>query len=148
MRSIGFCTALLLCTWITLTAVIPTAAAEFPARANLNPAEEYALARFCAAQSEREPFLCGLSVAAVMLNRLDDPRFPDTVTGLLTDAGYKALPVEAEDMASALWAVRMAVMGVDPTNGSLWWAGVNSAEMAGLIPHLTVGKRVFGVRGR
>ena len=147
MRAIHLITALLLCSWITLAAAIPAAqAAPLPARAELNRAEEYALARFCAAQTEGEPFICRLSVAAVMLNRLSDPRFPDTISGILTDGGYKAAPVTDEDMASARWALQVALMGVDPTGGSLWWGRSDTADAADLIPKLTVGKRVFGVR--
>ena len=146
MRAIHLITALFLCSWITLAVAIPAAAAELPARAELNGAEEYALARFCAAETEGEPFICRLSVAAVMLNRLGDPRFPDTISGILTDAEYKAAPVTEADMASARWALQVALMGVDPTNGALWWARTDTAAAADLIPRLTVGKRVFGVR--
>ena len=147
MRAIHLITALLLCSWITLAAAIPAAqAAPLHPRAELNRAEEYALARFCAAETEGEPFICRLSVAAVMLNRLSDPRFPDTVTGILADGGYKAAPVTEADMASARWALQVALMGVDPTGGSLWWGRSDTAAAADLIPRLTVGKRVFGVR--
>lgn len=147
MRAIHLITALLLCSWITLAAAIPAAqAAPLHLRAELNGAEEYALARFCAAQTEGEPFICRLSVAAVMLNRLSDPRFPDTISGILTDAEYKAAPVREADMASARWAVQVALMGVDPTGGSLWWGRSDTADTADLIPKLTVGKQVFGVR--
>ena len=146
MRAIHLITALFLCSWITLAIHIPAAVAELPARADLNGAEEYALARFCAAETEGEPFICRLSVAAVMLNRIEDPRFPDTISGILADAEYKAAPVTEADMASARWALQVALMGVDPTGGSLWWGRTDTADAADLIPRLTVGKRVFGVR--
>ena len=87
-------------------------------------------------------------VFIVMLNRLDDPRFPDTISGILTDGGYGASPVSEADLASARWALQVAVMGVDPTNGALYWARSDTADAADLIPHLTVGKRVFGVRAK
>ena len=146
MHTIRSCIAGLLCLFLLTAVHIPAAAAELPARAELNGAEEYALSRFCAAETEGEPFICRLSVAAVMLNRLGDPRFPDTISGILTDAEYKAAPVRESDMASARWALQVAVMGVDPTNGALYWARSDTADAADLIPHLTVGKRVFGVR--
>ena len=69
------------------------------------------------------------------------------VTGILSDGGYKAAPVRETDLASARWAVRVVQMGVDPTDGSLWWAHTDTAEAADLIPKLTVGRWVFGVRG-
>ena len=146
MRTMPMFTTLFLCLWITFAAAIPVHGAGLPARVDLNGAEEYALARFCASECEGEPFICRLAVAAVMLNRLGDPRFPDTISGILTDAGYGASPVKEADLASARWALQVAVMGVDPTNGALYWARSDSADAADLIPHLTVGKRVFGVR--
>ena len=146
MRTMPMFTTLFLCLWITFAAAIPVHGAGLPARAELNQAEEYALARFCAAKTEGEPFICRLAVAAVMLNRMEDPRFPDTISGILTDGGYGASPVSEADLASARWALQVAVMGVDPTNGALYWAWADTADGADLIPHLTVGKRVFGVR--
>ena len=147
MHTIRSCIAGLLCLFLLTAIHIPAKAADFLPQTELNRAEEYALARFCAAECEGEPFICRLSVAAVMLNRLSDPRFPDTVTGILSDGGYKASPVRETDLASARWAVRVVQMGVDPTDGSLWWAHTDTAEAADLIPKLPVGKRVFGVRG-
>jgi hypothetical protein len=146
MKKIRWGTAVL--SLLFLAMAIPAGAADLTPRAELNGAEEYALARFCAAETEGEPFICRLSVAAVMLNRMEDPRFPDTVTGILFDGGYKASPVTESDMASARWALQVAQMGVDPTGGALWWAWSDTADAADLIPKLTVGKRVFGVRAK
>ena len=146
MKKIRWGTAVL--SLLFLAMAIPAGAADLTPRAELNRAEEYALARFCAAETEGEPFICRLSVAAVMLNRMEDPRFPDTVTGIISDGGYKASPVTESDMASARWALQVAQMGVDPTGGALWWAWSDTADAADLIPKLTVGKRVFGVRAK
>ena len=147
MHTIRSCIAGLLCLFLLTAIHIPAKAADFLPQTELNRAEEYALARFCAAETEGEPFICRLSVAAVMLNRMEDPRFPDTVTGILSDGGYKASPVTESDMASARWALQVAQMGVDPTGGALWWAWSDTADAADLTPHLTVGRWVFGVRG-
>lgn len=143
MRAIHFCTALLLLITIGIT---PVRAQNPTSPTPLNAAEELALARYCAAQSAGEPFLCRLSVAAVMLNRLEDPHYPDTVTGVLVDGGFTSPALKEEDLASARYAVRLAAMGVDPTGGSLYWAWAGTADAAELTPHLTVGKRIFGVR--
>ena len=143
MRAIHFCTALLLLITIGIT---PVRAQNPTSPTPLNAAEELALARYCAAQSAGEPFLCRLSVAAVMLNRLEDPHYPDTVTGVLADGGFTSPAVIEEDLASARYAVRLAAMGVDPTGGSLYWAWAGTADAGELTPRLTVGKRIFGVR--
>lgn len=142
MRSLRFFLPLLLIT----IAITPVRAQDPASPIPLNRAEEYALARFVAVQSAGEPFLTRLSVAAVMLNRLSDLHYPDTVSGVLADGGFTVPTAKEEDLASARWAVRLAAMGVDPTGGALAWAFEGSAESAGLIPRLTVGKRIFGVR--
>lgn len=146
MRTIRIYTAVFLGIWLMAAGAIPAGARDFSPEIPLNAAEELALARYCAAQSAGEPFLCRLSIAAVMGNRLSDPRFPDTISGILQDAGYKSAPVREEDLASARWAVRLAAMGVDPTGGSLYWARAGTADAGELTPRLTVGKRIFGVR--
>ena len=69
MRAIHLITALLLCSWITLAAAIPAAqAAPLTPRAELNRAEEYALARFCAAHLNKEAKQAGLDT---MLEELE-----------------------------------------------------------------------------
>ena len=91
MHSIRSCIAGLLCLFLLTAIHIPAGAADLTPRAELNRAEEYALARFCAAETEGEPFICRLSVAAVMLNRMEDSRFPATVTGFFPTGDIKRL---------------------------------------------------------
>lgn len=142
MRALRLCLPLLLIT----IAITPVRAQDPASPISLNRAEEYALAAYCATQTADAPFLTRLAVAAVMLNRLKDPHYPDTVSGVLSDGGFTAPAVKEEDLASALWAVRVAAMGVDPTGGSLAWAFEGTGESADLIPRLRVGKRIFGTR--
>ena len=142
MRSLRLCLPLLLIT----IAITPVRAQDPASPISLNRAEEYALAVYCANQTSNAPFLTRLSVAAVMLNRLADPHYPDTVSGVLADGGFTAPEIKVEDLASALWAVQLAEMGVDPTAGSLVWAFEGTGDSADLIPRLQVGKRIFGVR--
>ena len=101
-----------------LVCTVPVGAA---APRQLNSAEEAALARFCAVQAEGEPMLAQLSLAAVMLNRCADARFPDQLSCVLAGAGFTAAPAATADYETALFAVRCAARGMDPTGGALFW---------------------------
>ncbi len=85
----------------------------------LNAAEAAMLARWCAGISED---LAGqVSAAALVLNRLEDSRFPDTVSGVLAGAGYRHVRLRGDTPAQAAYAVRLAQMGIDPTGGAVFF---------------------------
>ena len=95
------------------------AAALTAAMLTLNAAEAAMLARWCAGISED---LAGqVSAAALVLNRLGDDRFPDTVTGVLAGTGYRHTRVREDALAQAKYAVRLAEMGLDPTGGAVFF---------------------------
>ena len=110
----------------------------------LNPAEEAAVARYCAFLTKKEPFACQMAIAAVLLNRLADKRYPDTVSGVLSDAGFSAMPVRDEELEGAKWAVRAVQLGVDPTAGALVFARAGTAAAAGIEITYSAGGFVFG----
>ncbi|MBX5465051.1 MAG: LysM peptidoglycan-binding domain-containing protein [Clostridia bacterium] len=98
----------------------------------LAPGERDLLARLVTAEAGGEPFLAQVGVAAVVLNRVRSPLFPDTVTGVIyqVDAwgNYQFTPVlngwiNRPATATAYQAVDEALAGVDPTGGALYfWA--------------------------
>lgn len=110
--------ALAAAVWIWCAAAPAAQAAGVP----LNACEEAALAQFCAVEAAGEPYVCRLSVAAAMLNRLADARYPDTVSGILAEAGGVRGRVSRDAYRRALSAVQAAEIGMDPTNGALRWA--------------------------
>ncbi|MGM9652257.1 MAG: cell wall hydrolase [Eubacteriales bacterium] len=110
----------------------------------LNAAEEAALARFCAAETEGEPYVCRLCVAAAMLNRLGDARYPDTVSGILLDAGACFAPGTSKACRRALCAVQTAAFGMDPSGGATEWARAGTARAARLHVLYSAGNMVFG----
>jgi N-acetylmuramoyl-L-alanine amidase len=83
------------------------------------------LARLVSAESAGEPFLGQVAVAATVLNRLEDPRYPNTVPGVIyqVDNGkYQYSPVldgriNLPACLSAYQAVEQALYGSDPSNG-------------------------------
>lgn len=120
MRRTAMLAAMLFC----MAGALPARAAEV----RLNAAEEAALAQFCAAEAAGEPFVCRLGVAAAMLNRLSDARYPDTVSGILAEAGGVRGRVGGDAYRRALSAVQAAELGMDPTGGALLWARAGSSR--------------------
>jgi N-acetylmuramoyl-L-alanine amidase len=93
---------------------------------NLSQAEMDLLARLVRAEAGGEPYIGQVAVAASVLNRVRDPRFPDTVTEVIFQVAggfYQYCPVENGTInipadQSAINAVRDAVNGSDPSLGA------------------------------
>lgn len=87
------------------------------------------LARAISAEARGEPFLGQVAVGAVILNRVESPRFPNTIKGVIFEAHggvYQFSCVQdgsiyQEPSESAIRAAKEALRGVDPTNGSLYF---------------------------
>lgn len=109
--------------------------------AELNAAEQAAMADYIAVRTEGESYAVRLALAAVLLNRLEDPRYPDTVSGILSVEGYRALR-RSSAYPSARAALRAAMEGLDITDGATAWA--RRGTPAGVRVHLTIGEWVFG----
>lgn len=84
------------------------------------------LARLVSAESAGEPFQGQVAVAATILNRLEDPRYPNTIPGIIyqVESGkYQYSPVldgriNLPATPSAYQAVEQALTGADPSNGA------------------------------
>lgn len=85
------------------------------------------LARLVSAEAQGEPYSGQVAVAATVLHRLTDPRFPDTIPGIIYDVYggvyYQYSPVENGTInypavPSAYRAVEDALNGVDPSAGA------------------------------
>lgn len=83
------------------------------------------LARIISAEARGEPYVGQVAVGAVILNRIEHPSFPDTLSGVIyqkgaftavTD-GQFSLPVAS----SAYKAARDALNGWDPTSGCIYY---------------------------
>jgi len=103
------------------------------AQTNSRNNESELLARIVHAESKGEPYLGQVAVAAVILNRVDSPDFPNTLAGVIYQPGAfepvsngtinQAVPNDA----SARKAVREALNGYDPTGGCLYFFNPNTA---------------------
>ncbi|OPZ64628.1 MAG: Spore cortex-lytic enzyme precursor [Firmicutes bacterium ADurb.Bin506] len=85
------------------------------------------LARVVAAEAEGEPYRGQVAVAAVLLNRVRNPRFPKTVSGVVfqpraLESVSNGLVWRRAPSATAYAAARDAVNGYDPTYGcTFFW---------------------------
>ncbi len=83
------------------------------------------LARIISAEARGEPYTGQVAVGAVVLNRVESPSFPDTISGVIYQNGaFTAVndgqfwePVEA----GCYNAARDALNGWDPTGGALYY---------------------------
>lgn len=125
---------------LILTAAILTVPVS---AAHPNKAEEVILSEFIASETEGDPFVVRLCMAAAILNRLDDPSYPSTVSGILSVLGYRACR-HTRDYDSALSAIRYAREGMDITGGATAWAKEGTADAARLTVTFRVEDWVFG----
>lgn len=108
------------------------------------------LARMVHAEAEGEPYAGQVAVAAVILNRLDSPLFPDTVRGVIYQP-YQFEPVlngriNLPAGPLAYRAVQDALNGWDPSYGALYFFNPGKTRNAFLWsrPHtVTIGNHRF-----
>lgn len=87
--------------------------------------EVYTLAQAVNGEARGEPYIGQVAVAAVILNRVDDPRFPKTIAGVIFQPGaFSAVDdgqMFLEPGDSAIRAARDALNGWDPSGGALYY---------------------------
>lgn len=110
------------------------------------------LARLVSGEAHSEPYAGQVAVAAVVLNRVQSPRFPPTVPGVIfepdafesvSNGVMWALPPTDENVAAA----QAALDGWDPTYGSLFfWNPAKDVSPWIWTRNIitTIGRHVFG----
>jgi N-acetylmuramoyl-L-alanine amidase len=130
---------------------IPEDTGTFPK--DFNQRDLDLLARLVTAEAGGEPFKGKVAVASVILNRMKDMRFPETITGNI----FK--PHEFESVSNGLiWkqpseeaykAAEEACKGWDPTNGAKYFFNPAKASGHSWVWTRTIieriGNHVFGV---
>lgn len=113
-------------TWAALGRPLPQrAAGAVASRQGVREADLDLLARLVTAEARGEPYEGQVAVAAVALNRVRDPRFPNTLQEVI----YQPLAFESvangevyrPATATARKAARDALNGWDPTRGALFF---------------------------
>ena len=103
------------------------------AQSNNRNNESELLARIVYAEAKGEPYLGQVAVAAVILNRIDSPDFPNTLAGVIYQPGAfepvmnGTINQDVPQDASARKAAREALNGYDPTGGCLYFFNPSTA---------------------
>jgi N-acetylmuramoyl-L-alanine amidase len=83
------------------------------------------LARLVYAEARGEPYVGQVAVAAVVLNRLEHPAFPDRISQIIFQPGAFTAVADGQIYltpdATAMRAARDALRGWDPTGGALYY---------------------------
>lgn len=104
---------------------IPTQTQAGGGRGSRAGVDRYLLARLVHAEAEAEPYSGKVAVAAVILNRIENPKFPNTLAGVI----YQPLAFESvangriytTPSSEAIKAAGDAIHGWDPTGGALFF---------------------------
>lgn len=83
------------------------------------------LARIISAEARGEPYLGQVAVGAVVLNRIEHPSFPDTLSGVIYQRGAFSCLDDGqfyEPIADSSYsAARDAINGLDPSSGAIYY---------------------------
>ena len=104
------------------------------------------LARIISAEARGEPYVGQVAVGAVILNRIEHPSFPDTLSGVIYQNGAFTAVVDGQFnepvAATAYNAARDALNGWDPTNGCVYY--YNPAKTSNAYMHAKPTVTVIG----
>ena len=123
------------------------------AQGNRNINEEQLLARAINGEARGEPYEGQVAVGAVILNRVKDPRFPNTIAGVIYQPGaFTAVSdgqinVPIDPNSTVVKAARDALNGWDPTNGCVYYWNPATATSKWIWSRQIVkkiGKHYFG----
>lgn len=108
------------------------------------------LAKVISAEARGEPYTGQVAVGAVILNRVNHPSFPNTISGVVYEPGAFTCMVDGQiDQPvadSAYRAARDALNGVDPSGGAIYYFNPDTATSAWIWSRpliTTIGKHRF-----
>lgn len=108
------------------------------------------LARTISAEARGESYLGQVAVGAVILNRIEHPSFPDTLSGVIYQKGAFSCLLDGqfyEPIAdSAYSAARDAINGLDPSGGAIYYYNPVTATNKWIRSRpviTTIGKHTF-----
>lgn len=121
---------------------------------NNGVSEVQLLARAINGEARGELYEGQVAVGAVILNRVKDPNFPNTIAGVIyqpgaftaVDDGQINVPIDSN--SSVVKAAQDALDGWDPTNGAIYYWNPDTATSSWIWSRKIVkkiGKHNFGV---
>ena len=118
--------------------------------ASYNESETYLLGRLVHGEARGEPYVGKVAVAAVVLNRVKSPSFPNTISGVIYQSGaFDAVSdgqINLTPDEDSLRAARDALNGWDPTGGCLYYynpAKTTNQWMLSRPIMVRIGRHVF-----
>ncbi len=115
-------------------------------------ADEYLLARCIHGEARGEPYVGKVAVGAVILNRTRDPKFPNTIAGVIYQPlAFTAVAdgqINLTPNKDSINAARDALNGWDPTYGTLYYWNPATATSKWIWSRkvtLKIGKHWFGI---
>lgn len=108
------------------------------------------LARLISAEARGESYLGQVAVGAVVLNRVEHPSFPDTISSIIYQKGAFSCIADGQFYQpvaeSAYKAARDALNGLDPSGGAIYYYNPKTATNKWIRSRkiiTTIGKHVF-----
>ncbi|HWQ72167.1 MAG TPA: spore cortex-lytic enzyme [Desulfitobacteriaceae bacterium] len=108
------------------------------------------LARLVNAEARGEPYLGQVAVAAVVLNRLEDPAYPKTIPEIIYQPqAFSCVndgQINLQPQSSAIKAANEALSGVDPSHGALFFfnpAKTSNRYIWSRPQIITIGNHIF-----
>lgn len=112
--------------------------------------DEYLLARLISAEARGEPYTGQVAVGAVVLNRVDHPSFPNSISGVIYQSGAFSCLYDGQFdqpiAESAYRAARDALSGWDPSYGAIYYFNPATATSKWIWSRpmiVTIGKHMF-----
>lgn len=117
---------------------------------NSGSGDEYLLARLISAEARGEPYTGQVAVGAVVLNRVDHPSFPNSISGVIYQSGAFSCLYDGQFdqpiAESAYRAARDALNGWDPSYGAIYYFNPATATSKWIWSRptiVTIGKHMF-----
>ncbi len=108
------------------------------------------LARLISAEARGEPYVGQVAVGAVVLNRMEHPSFPNTMSGVIFQSGAFTCVTDGQwnkpVADSAYSAARDALNGWDPSGGAIYYFNPSTATSKWIWSRpliVTIGKHRF-----
>ena len=115
-----------------------------------NSADYELLARIISAEARGESYLGQVAVGAVVLNRIEHPSFPDTLSGVVYQNGAFSCLYDGQFYEpisdSAYSAARDALNGLDPSGGAIYYYNPTTATNKWIFSRpviTTIGRHIF-----
>jgi len=113
----------------TLAAMGITGSGSDKINSSSNAVDVYLLARLVYAEARGEPFAGQVAVASVVLNRMKNSAFPNTLAGVIYEPGAFSVvndgQINLTPNQTAINAAQDAINGWDPSNGAIYYFNPN-----------------------